>query len=84
MMTIAPKNNKFDYSGFVVTTDVDEIYHDHYIMFSNGDTEELWDEIEKYDEILEKKMGLQSCGIFIDLNDLNTVTSWYDNDDCLY
>ena len=88
MMTIAPiekKNNSFNYDGFVVFTNEEKVHHNHYIMFSNGDNEELWEEIEEYDKILEKEASLEYCGIFIDLNDLNTITSWYDDDDrCLY
>lgn len=87
MMTIAPiekKNNSFKYNGYTVITNEDEIHHNHYIMFSNYDTEELWEEIDEYDRKLEKETSLPSLGIFIDLNDLNTVNlSWYD-DDCLY
>lgn len=84
MMTLAPiekRTNSFKYSGFNVFSDQDEIHHNHYIIFSNGDTEELWEEIDEYDRKLEKETSLPSLGIFIDLNDLNTViSSWYDDD----
>lgn len=89
MMTMAPiekRNNSLDYNGFVVFTNEEKIYHNHYIIFSNGDNQELWQELEEYDDTVEKNTSLECTGIFIDLNDLNCVTTWYDDedDDCLY
>jgi hypothetical protein len=79
MMTVVPlakKSNSFDYNGFVVISDKEEIYHPNYIILSNeDDTDLLEGELDYYDDKIEG----DSNGIYIDLNDLNKLTTWYDD-----
>ena len=79
-MTVVPlekKCNCFDYNGFVVYSDKDEIFSPNYIILSNGDNEELEQEVDYYDTQIDG----DSFGIYVDLNDLNKLTTWYGDDD---
>jgi len=79
MMTLAPlpfKSNSFDYSGFVVISDQEQIYKPNYIILSNEEDADLLEgELDHYDTQIEG----DSNGIYIDLNDLNKLTTWYDD-----
>lgn len=70
------KEDPYNYAGFVVFSDQDVIHHNYYIIFSNEETEELWDEVEEYDKEVEK-IGLTPYGIFIILTEIQT--SWYED-----
>lgn len=83
MMTLGPPLG-YNYHGFKVITEEEDIHLSQYITFSNGDTEELWEELDDYDQVLENQKGLVPCGIFIDLNDLSTITSLWYGDSCLF
>lgn len=79
MMTVVPlplKSNSFDYNGFVVISDQEQIYKPNYIILSNEEDADLLEgELDHYDTQIEG----DSNGIYIDLNDLNKLTTWYDD-----
>lgn len=84
MMTLVPSSTGYNYNGFYVNTQDEDLHCSQYIIFSNGDTEELWEEVDEYDKILETEKKLLPCGVYVDLNDLSTTTeSWY-GDSCLF